>query len=111
MIRRGVGAVAAVLAVSVPSAAVAVLLTMAFNSMSDSPRALTVLGAVLAASIGLMWAAAWLLVQPEISPPTVLRTAVLLAIVFIARWWSVSPIGILAGAAIVGALWPWEGSE
>ena len=111
MIRRGVGAVAAVLAVSVPSAAVAVLLTMAFNSMSDSPRALTVLGAVLAASIGLMWAAAWLLVQPEISPPTVLRTAVLLAIVFIARWWSVSPIGILAGAAIVGALGPWEGSE
>jgi hypothetical protein len=35
----------------------------------------------------------------------------LLAIVFIARWWSVSPIGILAGAAIVGALWPCEGPE
>jgi hypothetical protein len=40
-------------------------LTMAFTSMSGSPRALAVLGAVLAASIGLMWAAAWLLVSPN----------------------------------------------
>jgi chromate transport protein ChrA len=70
-----------------------------------------VLGAVLAASIGLMWAAAWLLLRSEISPPTLRRTAMLLAIVFIARWWSVSPIGILAGAAIIGALWPCERTE
>jgi chromate transporter len=110
MMRRFSGALAAVLVVSVPSAAVAILLTIAFTSMSGSARALAVLGAVLAASIGLMWAAAWLLVKPEISPATVVRTAVLLAMVFIARWWSVSPIEILASAAIVGALWPCEES-
>jgi chromate transporter len=108
MMRRSAGSLAAVLAVSVPSAVIAVFLTMAFTSMSGSPRALAVLGAVLAASIGLMWAAAWLLVKPELNKVTALRTVVLVSGVFIARWWSVSPIEILAGAAIIGALWSCE---
>ena len=106
--RRSAGALAAVLAVSVPSAAIAILLTMAFTSMSGSARALAVLGAVLAASVGLMWAAAWLLVKPELNKVTALRTVVLVSGVFIARWWSISPIEILVGAAIIGALWPCE---
>lgn len=108
MMRRSAGSLAAVLAVSVPSAVIAVFLTMAFTSMSGSARALAVLGAVLAASIGLMWAAAWLLVKPELNKVTALRTVVLVFGVFIARWWSVSPIEILAGAAIIGALWSCE---
>jgi chromate transporter len=107
IVRRSAGALAAVLAVSVPSAAIAILLTMAL-SMSGSARALAVLGAVLAASVGLMWAAAWLLVKPELNKVTALRTVVLVSGVFIARWWSISPIEILAGAAIIGALWPCE---
>jgi chromate transporter len=108
IVRRSAGALAAVLAVSVPSAAIAILLTMAFTSMSGSARALAVLGAVLAASVGLMWAAAWLLVKRELNKVTALRTVVLVSGVFIARWWSISPIEILAGAAIIGALWPCE---
>jgi chromate transport protein ChrA len=111
MMRRAAGSLAAVLAVSLPSAVIAVLLTMAFTSMSGSARALAVLGAVLAASIGLMWAAAWLLVKPELNRLTALRTIVLVSGVFIARWWLMSPIEILAGAAIIGALWPCEKSR
>ena len=53
-------------------------------------------------------AAAWLLVKPELNKVTALRTVVLVSGVFIARWWSVSPIEILAGAAIIGALWSCE---
>jgi len=53
-------------------------------------------------------AAAWLLVKPELNKVTALRTVVLVSGVFIARWWSVSPIEILAGAAIIGALWSSE---
>jgi chromate transporter len=108
MMRRSAGALAAVLAVSVPSAVVAVLLTLAFTSMSGNARALAVLAAVLAASIGLMWAAAWLLVKPELNAVTTVRTVILLLGVFSARWWSMSPIEILAGAAIIGAIWPCE---
>ncbi|HEX9263461.1 MAG TPA: chromate transporter [Candidatus Binatia bacterium] len=108
MMRRSAGALAAVLAVSVPSAVGAVLLTLAFTSMSGNARALAVLAAVLAASIGLMWAAAWLLVKPELNAGTTVRTVILLLGVFSARWWSMSPIEILAGAAIIGAIWPCE---
>lgn len=106
MLRRWAGALAAVLAVSVPSAALAVLLTWAFTSLGGSARALAVLAAILASAVGMMWAAAWLLVRAEIGRATWARTAVLVGGAFVAlAWWSVSPIQILAAAAVLGALW------
>ena len=71
------------LAVSVPSAVLVVLLTWGFTSLSGSARALATLAAILAAAVGMMWAAAWLLVKPQLRSATRLRTAVLVA----ARSW------------------------
>lgn len=106
MLRRGAGAVAAVLAASLPSAALVVLLTWAFTSLGGSARALATLAAVLAAAVGMMWAAAWLLVRPDLRAATWLRTAVLVVGAFLAlSRWSVSPIQVLAGAALVGFVW------
>ena len=52
MLRRWAGAVSAVLAVSVPSAVLVVLLTWGFTSLSGSARALATLAAILAAAVG-----------------------------------------------------------
>ena len=106
MLARGAGAVVAVLAASVPSAAVVVLLTWGFTSVTASGPGRLVLGAVLAAAIGMMWAAAWLIVRPELGRGTWLRTAVLVAAAFVAlARWSISPVQVLAAAALVGAFW------
>ena len=53
-----------------------------------------------------MWAAAWLIVRPQVTPKTWPRTAVLFVGAFIALFqWKISPIQVLAVAALVGALW------
>jgi chromate transporter len=106
MLRRWAGAVAAVLAVSVPSALLVVLLTWGFTSLSGSTRALATLAAVLAAAVGTMWAAAWLLVRPQFRRATWLRAALLVAGAFVAlSTWSISPIQLLAMAALIGFFW------
>ncbi len=110
LVRRGAGAVAAVLAVSGPSAVVVVALTGAFTSLTASRVALATLAAVLAAAVGMMWAAAWLLVKPELRPGTRARTGLIFLGAFLALWkWSISPISVLAATALIG--FAWRGSE
>jgi hypothetical protein len=53
-----------------------------------------------------MWAAAWLLLRPQLVPggwlkPLVVFVGAIAAYVA----WPVSPIQVLAAAAVVGALW------
>ena len=61
---------------------------------------------VLAAAVGMMLAAVWLIVEPELRSATWLRTTVLVVGAFLAlSRWSISPIQVLAVAALVGALW------
>lgn len=106
MLRGWAGSVAAVLAVSVPSAVLTVLLTDAFTSLSGSRPALATLAAVLAAAVGMMWAAAWELVKPQLRRGTWLCPAVMFVGAFISLWkWSISPIQVLAAAALIGLLW------
>lgn len=106
LLGRWTAAILAVLAASVPAAAFVVLLTWAFTSMSGSPTARAVLAAVLASAIGMMCAAAWLIARPQLRPATWLRTAVVGVGAFLAlAVWSVSPIQVLALAALVGAVW------
>ena len=106
MLRRWAGALVAVLAASVPSAAFVVLLTWAFTSLTSSRPAQVALAAVLAAAVGMMWAAAWLLVRPQLTPATWLRTGVMVVGAFVALWrWSISPLQILLVAALIGVFW------
>jgi chromate transporter len=106
MLRGWAGAVAAVLAVSVPSAALTVLLTAAFTSLSGSTRAVAVLAAILASAVGMMWAASWLLVKPQLGRTTWLRTVVVVGGAFVAfSRWSISPVQVLVAAALVGFFW------
>ena len=106
MLRRWAGALVAVLAASIPSAAFVVLLTWGFTSVSGSGPGRFVLAAVLAAAVGMMWAAALLIVRPQLGAATWLRTVVLVIGAFVALAnWSISPIQVLAVAALIGAVW------
>jgi chromate transport protein ChrA len=106
MLRRWAGAVVAVLVASLPPAVFVVLLTWGFTAVSANRPGRLVLATVLASAVGMMWAGAWLLIRPQLSARTWLRTVVLAAAGFLALGlWSVSPIQILIGAALVGAIW------
>ena len=106
MLRRWSGALIAVVVASAPSAVFVVLLTWMFTSLTGNRPAQAVLASVLAAAVGMMWAAAWLIVQPMLTPTAWLRTTVMVVGAFLALWrWSVSPIEILAAAALIGAVW------
>jgi chromate transporter len=106
MLARWTGAVVAVLAVSVPSAIVVVLLTWTFTSLGGSAPAAATLAAILASAIGMMWAAAWLLIRPQIGRANWLRTLVVVVGAFTAMSiWSISPVQILIGAAVIGFCW------
>jgi chromate transporter len=106
MLRRSAGAVVAVLAASVPCAAFAVGLTWAYTALSGIGPARLALAAVLASAIGMMWAAAWLILRPQLGRRTWLRTVLLAVGAFIAlAYGAISPIQVLIVAALLGALW------
>jgi len=106
MLRQWTGALIAVVVASAPAAAFVVLLTWAFTSLTGSRPAQLVLAAVLAAAVGMMWAAAWLLVRPQLTAGTWLRTGVMVVGAFVALWqWSISPLQILVVAALIGVFW------
>jgi chromate transport protein ChrA len=106
MLRRWAGALVAVLVASAPPAAFVVLLTWGFTAVSGNRPGRFVLATVLASAVGMMWAGAWLLIRPQLGAATWLRTLTLAAGGFLAlAYWSISPIQILIGAALVGAVW------
>jgi chromate transporter len=106
MLRRWAGALVAVLVASAPPAAFVVLLTWGFTAVSGNRPGRLALATVLASAVGMMWAGAWLLIRPQLGATTWFRTLVLAAGGFVAlAYWSISPIQILIGAALMGALW------
>jgi chromate transporter len=96
------GAVAAVLAVTLPSAFIAVLLTRGFETWRTNPWALAAIGGTVAAVSGMMWASVWLLVKPYLGP----RALLFAGSAFLAAWkFHVTPVPIILVAALAGFLW------
>jgi chromate transporter len=100
------GAVAAVVAGTVPCAVLVVWLTFAYQQFKDSPTARAAIAGMLAAAVGMMFAAAWQLVQPDVRRGRWLRAMVLAggAALLTARF-GVPPIQVLALAALAGFAW------
>jgi chromate transporter len=100
------GAVAAVVAGTVPCAVLVVWLTYGYQHLKDSPAARAAIAGMLAAAVGMMFAAAWNLIRPEVRRGRWLRAAVLAggAAVLVARF-AVAPIQVLALAALIGFAW------
>jgi chromate transporter len=101
------GAIAAVLAVTLPSAVLAVLLTQGYESWRSSAIAMAAIGSAVAAVAGMMWASVWLLVIPHVGGLwRTIRTALFFLGAFVAAWkFGITPIPIIGVAALAGFLW------
>jgi chromate transporter len=111
-IRRWPGAVAAVAAVTVPSAVLAVILTHSYQQLRAHPAALGAFNGIVAAAVGMMAAAAWLLIRSQAAGSSRLRPwALVAAALILSLGFSLSPIPVLALAAITGLLWPEPGKR
>lgn len=100
------GAILAVLASTLPSAALVVWLTYEYGVVQRYPLAMGAIDGIIAAAVGMMAAGAWQLIRPYLRRGMTLRTVVLVAgSTALAVLTPRSPIEILALAALVGAFW------
>lgn len=96
------GSSAAVLAVTLPSAILAVLLTRGFEAWRAHPLAMAAIGGTVAAVSGMMWASVWLLVRAYVG----WRALLFGGGAFLAAWkFHVTPVPIILIAALAGYIW------
>lgn len=98
------GSVAAVIAVTLPSAALAVLFTVGYEAWRKNALVTAAIGGTAAAVAGMMFSTVWLLVRPQLT--SILRVSVFFGGAFLATWkFGVTPIPVIAIAAVAGFLW------
>ena len=101
------GALAAILALTLPSAALTVWLTYAFQAVRSNAWAVAAIAGILAAAVGMMAAGAWQIVRPHLTHSGWLRVLVMACGAFaLAHVAGLTPIVVLAIGAAAGALWP-----
>lgn len=104
-VRGWPGAIAAVLALSVPASGIVVLLTLLYERWHNHPIGGAAVGAAMASIVGIIAGAAWLLSWPRFVPGDRWRTAVLVAGAAILSLW-ISPLPVIAIGAVAGYFWP-----
>ena len=105
-VARWRGALAAVLAASIPCAAAIVWFTYAYTLWRSNPLAMSAIGGTLAAAVGMMFAASFQLFRPRWKPGNRLRAAVLVAGGFgLSFGLRMPPIEVLGLGALVGLIW------
>ncbi len=105
-VRGWLGALVAVPAATLPSAAIVVALTAVYEQVRNMPLAAGAISGLLAAAVGMMLAAAWNLLQSRLVPGNRLRmTSLALGALVLLVVLRLSPIPVLALGAAAGALW------
>jgi chromate transporter len=106
------GAIAAVVAVTLPSAALAVLLTFGYENWRTNVTVMAAVAATVAAVGGMMWSSVWLLIKPHAGGWTRnFRTAVFAGGGFLAAYFfKVTPVPIILISALAGFLWKERGA-
>jgi chromate transporter len=105
---RGIpGAVAAVLAVTVPSAAIAVFFIHEFETWQTNQVAMALIAGAVAAAGGMMWSTIWTILRPHFGSRIRNLQVVLIAggAFIAARWFGVTPLPLIAAGALAGFLW------
>ena len=103
---RGVsGAVAALIASSLPCSIVTVGFTILFDAVQGNRWAATAIEGASASAIGIIAASCWQLIAPHAGAGTWLRTAVLVLGALLLQIADVPPIRILLLAGVLGAFW------
>jgi chromate transport protein ChrA len=97
--------VAAVLAVTLPAAILVLWLTHLYALWSENIFAKAAIAGTLAAAVGMMAAGAWLLVRSHTARGETARSLIIVAGAVLLRTIPLSPIQILALAALIGFFW------
>ncbi|MGD1092451.1 MAG: chromate transporter [Bryobacteraceae bacterium] len=107
------GALVAVLAISVPSTVLTVLITAGYETWRSNASVTAAVGGTVAAVVGMMWASVWLLVSPHLRRPMqVLRALIFTGGAFLAVWkLGLTPVQVIALAALLGFLWKEPAAE
>jgi chromate transporter len=101
------GALAAVLAITIPASVLVVWLTSAYDLTAHNRLAQSIANALLAAAVGTMIGAALLLVRTQCKPGRWLRPVAISSgaflLAFVAK---LTPLQVIGVAVIVGFFWP-----
>ncbi|HEY4365133.1 MAG TPA: chromate transporter [Bryobacteraceae bacterium] len=101
-----VGAMAALLAMTIPASFLIVLLTRSYGAMQSNTIAIAGISGVLAAAVGMMPAAAWQLLSPHLDRRRWLHAILVVGVTLVlSLGFSASPILILGLAALAGFCW------
>lgn len=107
LLRGNRGAVAAVLALTVPSAAIATFLIFGFETWRSNRYVAAALVGTVAAVAGMMWSTIWMILRPHIGGAARnLQAALIAGGAFAASWlFGVSPLTVILAGTLIGALW------
>lgn len=100
------GALAAVLAITIPPSLLVVWLTRAYDLTAHSRLAQSIASALLAAAVGTMIGAAVLLVRAQSKPGRWLRPLVISVGALLASLAGLTPLQVIGAAAFAGFFWP-----
>jgi len=106
------GAVAAVVALTAPSSALAVLIMQGFESSQGNRLAMAAIGGTVAAVAGMMWASIWVILRPHVGGVTRKGMTRNLQVVLIAggaliasRILGITPLPIILAGVLIGFVW------
>jgi len=106
------GAIGAVVALTAPSSALAVLITYGFERWQENRIAMAAIGGTVAAVAGMMWATIWVILKPHIGGATWngmirnLQVALIAGGAFVAaRVFGVTPLPVIVAGTVIGFLW------
>jgi len=105
LMRRSVGAVVALVSVSVPCSVLAAALTAFYASWTQHALAQFALRGALASAVAIMVSSCWTLVRPLLRSPYRGRVVLLFIGAFALAIRGVAPLRVLALSAVLGALW------
>jgi len=106
------GAIGAVLALTAPSSALAVMIMYGFERWQGNRIAMAAIGGTVAAVAGMMWATIWVILKPQVGRITARGMMRNLQVVLIAgggfvasRTFGVTPLPIILAGTLIGFLW------
>jgi len=106
------GGIAAVLALTAPSSALAVLIMQGFESSQGNRLAMAAIGGTVAAVAGMMWSTIWVILRPHVGDVTWKGMTRNLQVVLIAggaliasRIFGITPLPIILAGTLIGFVW------